>query len=181
LKIKVAVGVLLLLALVTSAMPVMALRSLSTSKSQNQRNRHHRKQGAEVGNRVRQLRRYNRSVDRALTSFERNEHRNGHKPRLDDASSMTVDPSGGSAALKNVMDASPFRKAAFKPQDEDFTGYGLEIIVIPVYESATEWQGTVIFNKFDTSGGLSGPIRCRRDYYARRHANTAGRGPRNLV
>src|SRR5437660_12769959 len=104
-KIKVAVGVLLLLALVTSTMPVMALRSLSTSKSQNQRNRYHRKQGAEVGNRVRQLRKYNRSVDRALASFERNEYRNGHKPRLDDASSLMVDPSGGSAALKSVMDA----------------------------------------------------------------------------
>jgi hypothetical protein len=67
-----------------------------------------------------------------------------------------IDPSGGSAAWKSVMDASPFRKAAFKPQDQDFTGYGLEIIVIPVYASATEWQGTVIFNKFDPSGGYLG-------------------------
>lgn len=99
-KIKVGVGALLLLAILMSALPIMAVRPSSTPKAQ--KDRHHRKHGAEVGNRVRQLRRFNRNVDRAFGAFERNEHRNGH-----------IITSNGRAVT--------FEKAAFTPQWNPFT------------------------------------------------------------
>jgi len=90
-----------------------------------------------------------------MAVFERNEGRNNHAPRIDDAESVTIDPAGGNAALNLVRD-TPFQKVGFKPQETDFSAYGLEMIFVPTYTAAYEWQGTVIFNKFDPSGGYIG-------------------------
>lgn len=112
------------------------------------------KKGAEVGKRIRQLRKYNKNIQRALADFERNTKRNGHAPKIDEAESFTLDPAGGTAALNMATTSSPFRKVGYKPQD--LSGYGLEVIVITTYEAPGEWHGTVIYNKFDPSGGYLG-------------------------
>jgi hypothetical protein len=103
--------------------------------------------GEKVGARVRQLRKHNKNVDRALAAFERN----GKKPRIDESESFTVeaDDAGGTAALKE----SPFRNVSYKPH---FLPYIIQTIVIPTYEAPGEWQGTVIYNKFATSGAYLG-------------------------
>jgi hypothetical protein len=151
-RIRIALGALVGIALfvvalpISSAAPPSPVSVVACSQDQERGERRHVRQGPEVGKRVRQLRKYNKNVQRALADFERNEKRNGHKPRIDDAESFTIDPAGGTAAL-NMATSTPFRKASYKPQD--FSGYGLETIVITTYEAPGEWQGTVIFNKFD--------------------------------
>ena len=153
-KTRIALLALLGITLFVCGLPI-SLAAPSAPDHQG-RERRHSKKGPEVAKRVRQLQKYNKNVQRALADFERHESRNGHKPRIDDAESIMIDPAEGTAALTKVNDASPFRKATFKPQQEDFSGYGLEIIVIPTYISPVEWQGTIIFNKFDPSGGYLG-------------------------
>ena len=52
--------------------------------------------------------------------------------------------------------AGPFRKVSFKPQDPDYSNYGVEMIFIPTYSIPGECQGTVIFNEFDPTGAYLG-------------------------
>lgn len=113
------------------------LCSLGTNKDKA---RHEK--GPKVGARVRELRKHNKNVDRALAAFERN----GKKPRLDESESFTIDSVEGTAAVK---EKSPFRNVSYKPQDP--SGYGLEVTVITTYEAPGEWQGTVIYDKFASS------------------------------
>jgi hypothetical protein len=58
--------------------------------------------GAEVGTRVRELRMHSKNVDRALAAFERNEKRNGNKPRIDESESFTIDAAGRTTTLKTA-------------------------------------------------------------------------------
>jgi hypothetical protein len=148
-KVRIALVALLGITLFVCGLPI------SSAAPDHQGERRHSKKGPEVAKRVRQLQKYNKAVRQALAAFERNEGRNKHAPRIDDAESFTLDPAGGSAAL-NLAKDTPFRKVGFKPQDTDFSGYGLEIITIPTYTALGEWQGTIIFNKFDPSGGYIG-------------------------
>src|SRR6266850_5954768 len=97
--------------------------------------------GAKVGARIRELRKYNKNVDQALAAFERN----GTNPRIDEAESFIVEADAGTAAIKE----STFRNVGYKPQS---SGY-LSAIVITAYEAPAEWQGTVIYQQFSSSGG----------------------------
>jgi hypothetical protein len=162
---RIALGALLSIALsgvtlpIFSAAPTSPMRVVS-SQDQNGDKRRHVKQGPEVGNRVRQLQKFNRNVRKALADFEKNEKRNGHRPNHDESFSITHDPAGGPATSAVIERANaptdPFRKVSSKPQDPDYSAYGVEMIFIPTYSVPGEWQGTVIFNQFDPSGGYLG-------------------------
>ncbi len=162
-KLRIALGALLGIALfvvtlpISSAAPPPPIPVVASSPDHQERGeRRHVKQGEEVGKRVKQLQKFNKNVRKALAEFEKNEKRNGHKPKHDESFSVTLDPAGGppsSAALKMASSvASTFRKASFNSQDPDYSGYGVEMIFIPTYSVPSEWQGTVIFNEFDPSG-----------------------------
>src|SRR5689334_8744257 len=119
--------------------------------------RDHIKRGLEVGERVRDLQKYNKNVRAALAHFEKNANRNHNQPKLDEAISITRDPAGGIAMLNTANTAIPlFRKAGLKSQEPDYSQYGVEMILIPTYNTAYEWQGTVILNGFDPSGNYLG-------------------------
>lgn len=148
----ISLSLLLTLTLLCSALPI-ATSARTLTPAPGERKARHQK-GAKVGARVRQLRKHNKNLNRALADFERNEKRNGNKPRIDESESFMIDPAVGSAVL-NMSANNPLRKVSYKPQ-EDFSGYGLEVIVITTYEAPGEWQGTIIFNKFDPSGGYLG-------------------------
>lgn len=107
-----------------------------------------REKGEKVGKRIRELRKYNKNLDNALTDFERNEKRNGHKPKIDEAESSFV-TAEGTTALNKAGDI--FQKVSYKPQPQ--TGYGVEVIAITTYSGPGEWHGTVIADKYDSSGG----------------------------
>jgi hypothetical protein len=148
-KVRIALVALFGITLFVCGLPI------SSAAPDHQGERRHSKKGPEVAKRVRQLQKYNNGVRQALAAFERNEGRNRHAPRIDEAESVTLDSAGGSAALNLVKD-TPFQKVGFRPQGTDFSGYGLEIITIPTYTAPGEWQGTIILNKFDPSGGYIG-------------------------
>src|SRR6266853_6434886 len=125
-KVRITlVGIVLLVA----ALPIAAQRTRVKS-------------GVEVGNRVRQLQKYNTKVRAALNIFEANAKRHGNNnvPKLDQAVSITQDPARGTAALSGASaPMSPFRKAGFRPQDTtDYSAYGVEMIFIPSYVTDTE-------------------------------------------
>ena len=131
----------------------------SSTSHQETHEREHLRAGADVGKRVKQLEKFNKNVRTALAAFERNEMRNGHRPKHDASFSLTRDPVGGptsNAALKQTRSPSPFRKVSLKPQEPDYSAYGVEMIFIPTYDTQLEWQGTVIFNEFDPSGAYLG-------------------------
>jgi hypothetical protein len=125
----------------TAAQTKVSTPALLCSLGTNKDKARHEK-GPKVGARVRELRKHNKNVDRALAAFERN----GKKPRIDESESITIDSVEGTAAVK---EKSPFRNVSYKPQDP--SGYGLEVTVITTYEAPGEWQGTVIANKFASS------------------------------
>ena len=118
------------------------------------------KSGPEVANRVRQLQKHNSNLRRALADFEKNERRNGHKPKVDESYAVTFESQGSpqsSGALKNTGNPdTPFRRVSLTPQTTDYSGYGVEMIFIPAYSAPGEWQGTVLFNKFDPTGAYLG-------------------------
>ena len=148
----ISLSLLLTFMLLCSVLPIATGADTLTYARGERKSRHQK--GAKVGTRVRQLRKHNKNLHRALADFERNEKRNGNKPRIDESESFMIDPAGGTAAF-NMSANGPLRKVSYKPQ-EDFSGYGLEVIVITTYEAPGEWQGTLIFNKFDPSGGYLG-------------------------
>jgi hypothetical protein len=164
-RIRIALRALFVIALfvvslpISSAAPPRPNSVVANSKDQERRERRHVKQGPEVSARVKQLEKFNKSVRSALANFEKNERRNGHKPKHDESFSLTLDSAAGppsSAALKSARTASPFRKVSFKPQEPDYSEYGVEMIFIPTYSVPGEWQGTVIFTQFDPSGAYLG-------------------------
>ncbi len=164
-KLHITLAALLGIALFVVALPISSaarpspVSAVASLPDQQEGNRSHVKQGPEVASRVKQLQRFNKNVRSALADFEKNEKRNGHKPKHDESFSLTLDSAGGppsSAALKTAQTASPFRKASFKPQDPDYSAYGVEMIFIPTYDTPGEWQGTVVFNEFDPSGAYLG-------------------------
>jgi hypothetical protein len=151
-KVRIALVALLGITLFVCGLPIS-----SAAPNHQDKERFHSKNGPEVGKRVRDLQKYNSKVRAALNIFESNAKRNGHAPKLDESVSITRDPAGGSAKLNDALaPASAFRKVGFKPQDADYSGYGFEIIFIPAYTTATEWQGTAIINKYDPSGAYLG-------------------------
>jgi hypothetical protein len=171
-KLRIALGALLGITLLICGLPMSS--AAPPSPNHQGKERVHSKKGPEVGKRVRDLQKYNSRVRAALNIFEANakRHGHGHSPKLDESVSITQDPAGGSAALKSALaPASPFRKVGFKPQDPDYSGYGFEMIFIPSYTTDTEWQGTVVINKFDPTGAYLG------DYVA----DVAISGPLNDV
>jgi len=156
-KVHTALLALLGVALFVVTLPISS--AAPDNQEKQEKERHHTKKGAEVGKRVRDLQKYNSRVRAALNIFEVNakRHGHGHSPKLDESVSITQDPAGGSAKLNSALaPASPFRKVGFKPQDPDYSGYGFEMIFIPAYSTETEWQGTVIINKYDPSGAFLG-------------------------
>lgn len=144
---------------ISSAAPTSLPNTCYSSSDQEKRERDHVKQGSEVGKRVKQLEKFNKNVRAALGDFEKNEKRNGHRPKHDVSFSATLDPAGGppsKAFLKNAQTPSQFRKVGFRLQEPDYSAYGVEMIFIPTYDTGNEWQGTVIFNEFDPSGAYLG-------------------------
>lgn len=164
-RIRIALGALLGIALfvvalpISSAAPPSPVSVVAYSQAQERGERSHVKQGSEVGKRVKQLQKFSKDVRSALAAFEKNEQRNGHRPKHDESISLTLDSAGGppsSAALKSAQTVSPFRKVSFTAQDPDYSAYGAEMILIPTYNVPGEWQGTVIINKFDPAGAYLG-------------------------
>ncbi|HBB89185.1 MAG TPA: hypothetical protein DC047_16390 [Blastocatellia bacterium] len=112
------------------------------------------KTGSEVVQRVNQLKQANKQVKNALKAFETNAQKNGHLPKIEDSWSVTsaaYPVTVSRAATPKV--AGPLRKVSFKPQDT-ISEDGIEIIFIPVYSVPGEWQGTVICNRYDSSGNF---------------------------
>ena len=125
--------------------------------AQASQNRNHFKQGAEIAQRVKDLRQYNKNVRAALGQFEKNGKRNHNNPKLDNAVWVSQDPARGAAAFDRMNTTpSPFRKVSLKPQEPDYSDYGVEMILIPTFYDDDEWQGTVILNGFDPSGNYLG-------------------------
>lgn len=156
-KTKVRIALVALLGITLFVCGLAISSAAPDNQEKQEKERHHTKKGAEVGKRVRDLKRYNSRVRAALNIFEVNGKKNGHTPKLDESVSITRDPAGGTAALERALTPpSPFRKAGFRPQEPDYSAYGFEIIFIPAYTSATEWQGTAIINQFDPSGNFLG-------------------------
>jgi len=152
----VALG-LLAVALFAVTVPMSPGTSAKAKPDVTALERSHVKRGLEVGNRVRDLQKYNRNVRAALAQFEKNEKRNHNKPKLDEAVSVIQDPAGGSAALNSAHTmAKPFRRVSLKAQEADYSAYGVEMILIPTFYDDDEWQGTVILNGFDPSGNYLG-------------------------
>jgi hypothetical protein len=142
-KYLTCILVLALLAINAPAQTPTLFSALGTVKDKVRREK-----GEKVGKRIRELRKHNKNVDNALADFERNEKRNGHKPRIDEAESFTT--TEPVVALNRSGDI--FQKVSYKPQPQ--TGYSVEVIAIATYEGPAEWQGTVIANKYDSSGGF---------------------------
>jgi hypothetical protein len=128
----------------TTAQTPALFNTLATVKDKGRR-----EQGEKVGKRIRELRKYNKDLDNALTDFERNGKRNGHKPKIDEAESFTDSPEGV-AAISKVGDI--FQKVGYSPQPQ--TGGGIEIIAITTYGGPGEWHGTIIVNMYNSSGGF---------------------------
>ncbi len=134
-KIRIALGALLAIGLFVAMLPISSAMSVKVKTDRAGQERQHVKRGAEVGKRVRDLQKYNKNIRAALGQFEKNGKRNGNKPKHDESVSVIQDPAGGSAALKSANTAAnPFRKVGFKPQDPDYSDYGVEMILIPTFK-----------------------------------------------
>lgn len=152
-----ALGALLAIALLAVTVPISPGTAAKVKTVPTAQNRNHIKRGSDVGRRVRDLQTYNKDVRAALAKFDKNGNRNGNKPKLDEAVSVIQTPAGGPAALNRPLTApSPFQKAGLKPQDPDYSEYGVEMILIPTFYDDDEWQGTIILNGFDPSGNYLG-------------------------
>lgn len=119
---RISFVILLGMALIVGALPIAWATPDNQDKQKKERS-HHAK-GAEVGKRVRELRRYNSRLNAALTVFERKAERSGYSPKIDEAESFTMDPDsdGQSGALKLANPTSPFQKVGFKPgQTPDYS------------------------------------------------------------
>jgi hypothetical protein len=137
-----ALGALLAVALFLITVPISPGTSAKAKPDLKAQERSRVKRGLEVGNRVRDLKKYNKNVRAALSQFEKNEKGNHNKPKLDEAVSVIQDPAGGSSAVIRAHTmAKPFRNVSLKPQDPDYSEYGVEMIVIPTFYDDHEWQG----------------------------------------
>lgn len=189
-KLHLTLAALLGIALFVVALPISSAapspgRAVTISLGQKRAERMHVKRGQEVGERVKQLQTFNKNVRSALANIEKNEKRNGHRPKYDESFSLTLDSAVGpvsSASLKQANAAgNPFRQAGFKPQDPDYSDYGVEMIFIPTYSVPNEWQGTVIFNQFDPSGRVPRSVCCRCGYGSRSDRYFLGCNLRSFV
>lgn len=152
------IGLFMLPLPVSSAAPNSPTTTCSAPSDQ-EKEREHFKKGSEIEKRVRQLEKFSKNVRAALAGFEKNENRNGHRPKRVASFSVIRDPMGpppSNASLKSTRSGTPFRKVSFRPQEPDYSAYGVEMIFIPTYDTDSEWQGTVIFNEFDPSGAYLG-------------------------
>lgn len=77
--------------------------------------------------------------------------RRGYAPRIEDAEALVTTSetmregwSGSRAVFQNV---------ALRAQDT-ISGDGAEVIFVPFLSTSTEWQGTVIATKYDSSGAV---------------------------
>lgn len=156
-KLHGALVVLLAVALFAITVPMSVSTAGKVRSDRVLQERDHVQRGPAVGKRVRDLQKYNKNVRAALGHFEKNANRNHNQPKLDEAISIMRDPAGGIAMLNSPNTATPlFRKAGIKSQEPDYSEYGVEMILIPTYNTAYEWQGTVILNGFDPSGNYLG-------------------------
>ena len=156
-KLHGALGMLLAVAVFAITVPMSVSSAGKVRSDRALQERDHVKRGPEVGNRVRDMQKYNKNVRAALGQFEKNGNRNHNKPKLDEAISIMRDPAGGIAMLNSANTATTmFRKAGLKSQEPDYSEYGVEMILIPTYNPDYEWQGTVILNGFDPSGNYLG-------------------------
>ncbi|MFN2455675.1 MAG: hypothetical protein ABR577_15805 [Pyrinomonadaceae bacterium] len=113
------------------------------------------KTGPEVAQRVKQLKQYNKQVRNALKSFEDSGQKNGHMPKIEESSAITGTVSFSDVAqAKDCKSCGLFRKAGFTSQDT-LADNGVEIIFVPTYSVPSEWQGTIIFNRYDGYGNLA--------------------------
>jgi len=98
--------------------------------------------GRSVGERVKHLRKTDKSVRGALEAFEKR----GNRPKVDEATSIT-----GTVTPEN--EGVAFRKASYNPR-QTITGDGIELIFITALDLFNEWQGVAIANFYDATGAL---------------------------
>ncbi|MGZ8844829.1 MAG: hypothetical protein ACXW3C_00010 [Pyrinomonadaceae bacterium] len=98
--------------------------------------------GLKVGDRVKQLRATNNTVNAALEAFEKK----GRQPKFDEAVSFT-------GSFEQPREVAP-RKSHHASQQTTISGDGVEVIFITFLELYNEWQGTTIANFYDANGAL---------------------------
>ncbi len=112
------------------------------------------KTGPEIAKRVNELKSSNKQVRNALKAFENNSAKNGRRPKVEESWAITGTLTSSTLArAKNHNGDSRIRKVSLKPQ-ETFSDYGMEFIFVPTYSTPSEWQGTAIFNLYDSSGNF---------------------------
>lgn len=112
------------------------------------------KTGPEIAKRVNELKSSNKQVRNALKAFENNSAKNGRSPKVEESWAITGTLTSSTLArAKNHNGDSRIRKVSLKPQ-ETFSDYGIEILFVPTYSTLNEWQGTAIFNLYDSSGNF---------------------------
>jgi hypothetical protein len=111
------------------------LKTIKTIKARSEK-------GPRIGDRVKQLRATNNTVNAALEAFEKK----GHKPKLDEAISFT----GNVERPREVA----LRRTHHASQQTTISGDGVEVIFITTLSLENEWQGTTIANFYDANGAL---------------------------
>lgn len=111
------------------------LKTIKTIKARSEK-------GSRVGDRVKQLRATNNTVNAALEAFEKK----GHKPKFDEAISVT----GNVERPREVAR----RRTHHASQQTTISGDGVEVIFITTLSLENEWQGTTIANFYDANGAL---------------------------
>jgi hypothetical protein len=96
--------------------------------------------GVKVGQRVKEMRRTSKGLQRALAAFERN----GCQPKIDEAVSVV----GYRVKTREIA------KAHHAQQQTTITGDGAEVTFITALDLYNEWQGTAITRFFDENGAL---------------------------
>jgi len=109
------------------------------------------KTGPEVAQRVNQRKQSNTDVRNALRAFEKNESKNGRRPKIEESRSLTSRVSlSRQARIGTCKGCPPLKKVGFHPQglaSDDV----IEIIFVPTYVTLSEWQGTAIFTLYDSA------------------------------
>lgn len=98
--------------------------------------------GVNVGERVKQFRATNNTVNAALEAFEKK----GHKPKFDEAFSLN-------GIVEQPREVAP-KKSHHASQQSTISEEGVEVIFITTLALQNEWQGTTIANFYDANGVL---------------------------
>lgn len=107
------------------------------------------KKGPEVAAKVRKLKEGNENVRAALRYFDKK----GKPSKIEESFAITGS-SSSSKTTTAINSMRPFYQTASFSQDSRVSDGNVEIIFVPSYSEAGEWQGTVIANRYDDYGSL---------------------------